>query len=138
MIDPVSQAFGAAIAPPPVTAPEDKPLSRKRPRGGAALTDEVTALAASLGVSQVLVNGVPTYKPDGFIVAIKRVHDALLGVKEDLVARHEELEKREAALEAREAAVLAREERQAGFDALGELIAFKPATAPRRRFLGMF
>lgn len=132
MSDPVSAAFGAALAPPE----DPKPLSRRRAK--ASLTDEVTQLAASLGVTPVLVDGIPTYKPDGFVTAIKRVHDALLGVKEDLVSRHDALEKREAALEARELAIQAREERQAGFEALGELIAFKPALAPRKRFLGVF
>ncbi|WP_020095709.1 hypothetical protein [Methylobacterium sp. 285MFTsu5.1] len=134
MSDPVSAAFGAATLPPPTDEP--KPLSRRRAKH--SLTDEVTALAQSLGVTPVLVDGVPTYKPDGFVLAVKRVHDALLGVKDDLLARHEVLEKREAALEARELAIQAREERQAGFEALGELIAFKPASAPRRRFLGVF
>jgi hypothetical protein len=133
MSDPVSLAFGAAITPPE----EAKPARRRR-APAANLTDEVTALAQSLGVQAVNVDGTATYKPKGFITAIKRVHDALLAVQEDLVARQAALEAAEAALEARELAIQAREEQQAAFDALTELVAFRAPPRPRKRLFGLF
>jgi hypothetical protein len=80
------------------------------------LTEEVAALAASLGLASS--TGTAPYEPDAFIVALRRAHDSLAIIKRRLHEQNVEQGVKQAELDAREAAVAFRERRVAAHEAL--------------------
>jgi hypothetical protein len=112
----------AALPPPLLNRPEAVLSSGPR---ASLLTEEVAALAASLGLRTS--KGTAAYEPDAFIAAVRKVHEQLASVQEQLAEQHRQQSERERDLQAREQAIEFREKRMNAFDQLVEV---------RRGFLG--
>lgn len=84
------------------------------PKGGAIISAEIAALAASLAVP--IENG--EYTPDAFVRAIKARHDTLVDVTRTLTEQNERQRAKQRELEARERAVALREQKVTAIEAL--------------------
>lgn len=100
------------------TAFAGKPsTARRAPSAAAALSQDITALAVSLGTA---VPANESYDPDPFVVALQRRHDELAEVAAKLREQNEAQRTLAAKLAAREAAVERRERQCAAFEKLQE------------------
>jgi hypothetical protein len=110
--------------PDDVFGGNEKPVLSSAPRAS-LLTEEVAALAASLGLRTSKGNA--AYEPDAFVAAVRKVHEQLEGIREQLAEQNRQQAERERDLQAREQVVEFREKRMNAFDQLVEV---------RRGFIG--
>lgn len=128
------EAFGianGAATPEGAVTITPRPAAKRRPEAtkpaiiSAPLAASVEALAQDTEATLAKSLGVPLtsqgYDPALFVQSVQRIHDALVGVRDNLATRQAELDKMQQALEAREKAVQAREAQAAAALALAPL-----------------